>query len=205
MAIGLKNSEELLQRVSQFVHFAVNEECASMANSEGCGPYTKFLRLGKPVFHIEYAKYTVKGSNVTIKAESTSLRSYGSDQLESLYCLQTALPNKRLVATDVAPMFSTVIKVLGLDGWVLYCDGSWGVTKTTNTGAENVIEGKNDPRQGRGSRSPKDSRDSGRDAKDIGFGNSGSSKQGSNSPFSGMFSKGMGQGFRGTMGSRDED
>ena len=170
MAIGLKNAEELLPRVSQFVHFAVNEECASMANSDGCDPYAPFLKMGKPVFHIEYVKYSVKGNNVTIRSETSALRSYSSEKLESLYCLQTALRNKKRIAANVAPLFSTVIKAVSLEGFVMYCDGSWGITKTTEIGAENVnvpkqnpgppnLLGKGTPKFGKGTRGNKESKD----------------------------------------------
>jgi hypothetical protein len=203
MATGLKNSEELLRKASKYVHFAVNEECASMDNSEGCEPYTSFLRSGKPVFHIEYAKYSVQGVNVTIRAESNTLRSYNSGQLGSLYCLQTALRNKKLVAEDVVPLFSTVIKVLGLDGWAMYCDGSWGVTKTTDAGAENVIDGKNDPRVGKGFRGPSQfgngPKNGGREE------NLGQFKQGPGFQGPGMFPSGMGKGFRGPMQYKDSE
>jgi len=224
MATGLKNSEELLPKVSRYVHFAVNEECASMANSEGCDPYTAFLRSGKPVFHIEYAKYSVQGVNVTIRAESNSLRSYRSDQLGSLYCLQTALRNKKNVAADVAPLFSTVIKVLGLDGWVMYCDGSWGVTETTAVGAENVIEGTNNPKTGKGFRGAPQfggkeggfrgqpqfrdgGKEGGRDANQGQFkqgpGFQGPGPQGPGLQGPGTFPKGTGKGFRGPMQVKD--
>ena len=137
MSMGLKNAEELLDQVQPYIHFAVNEECASMANSEGCEPYSPLIRAGKPVFHIEYAKWTPTGANnVTIRSDKVAYMRYSSDALEQLYCLQTTLPRMKRVPGDLAPLFSTVIKVLGLDGWVLYCDGQWGVTVTTATGAE---------------------------------------------------------------------
>ena len=42
--------------------------------------------------------------------------------------MHAALPNKKHAAANIAPLFSTVIKVLGLDGWVLYCDRSVSIT-----------------------------------------------------------------------------
>jgi hypothetical protein len=53
MSTGLKNTEELISSVQDSVQFAVNEECASTADSDGCAPYIDFLKSGKPVFHIE--------------------------------------------------------------------------------------------------------------------------------------------------------
>jgi hypothetical protein len=139
MSMGLKNAEELLDQVQPYIQFAVNEECASMANSDGCEPYSPLIRAGKPVFHIEYAKWTPAATgNVTIRSDKMAYMRYSSDALENLYCLKTTLPRMKRVPGDVAPLFSTVIKVLGLDGWVLYCDGNWGVTVTTTRGAENM-------------------------------------------------------------------
>jgi hypothetical protein len=51
MAIGLKNSLDIIPSVIDIVQFAVNEECVS--NNE-CNRYDSFLAAGKPVFHIEY-------------------------------------------------------------------------------------------------------------------------------------------------------
>jgi hypothetical protein len=140
MSMGLKNAEELLDQVQPYIHFAVNEECASMANSDGCEPYSPLIRAGKPVFHIEYARWTPAAGtgNVTIRSDKAAYMLYSSSALEQLYCLQTTLRGMKRVPGDVAPLFSTVIKVLGLDGWVLYCDGQWGVTVTTVSGAENM-------------------------------------------------------------------
>lgn len=38
MSTGLKNTEEFLASVTEHVRFAVNEECASTADSDGCIP-----------------------------------------------------------------------------------------------------------------------------------------------------------------------
>lgn len=51
LAIGLKNSLEILPQLTNVVDFAVNEEC--VAYSE-CGSYAKFLAAKKPVFNVEY-------------------------------------------------------------------------------------------------------------------------------------------------------
>jgi endo-alpha-1,4-polygalactosaminidase (GH114 family) len=51
MAMGLKNAQDIIPSVQQYVQFAVNEECA--ANQE-CESYMPMLQAGKPVFHIEY-------------------------------------------------------------------------------------------------------------------------------------------------------
>jgi len=51
MAIGLKNSQDILDSVAPYIQFAVNEECAAYND---CYDYVSFLGSGKPVFHIEY-------------------------------------------------------------------------------------------------------------------------------------------------------
>ncbi|KAF1936374.1 endo alpha-1,4 polygalactosaminidase precursor, partial [Clathrospora elynae] len=51
MKIGLKNSLNILNDVSSFVDFAVNEQCAQLGE---CQNYANFIALDKPVFQIEY-------------------------------------------------------------------------------------------------------------------------------------------------------
>jgi len=124
MAIGLKNTEELLPELMDVIQFTVNEECASTNDSEGCYAYTDLVSSGKPVFHIEYATPLGWGSNVTLFSIKPELFLKSSAQIESLFCLKTQLMNKKTVQQDLRDKFSTVIKVLGLDGWVMYCDRS---------------------------------------------------------------------------------
>jgi len=137
MSTGLKNTEELLPSVAEYVQFAVNEECASTADSDGCIPYIDFLKSGKPVFHIEYAKYQVStnGKDVKLSSTKTNLRLKSSTALGQLFCLKTALSNKKIVSQEVRTSFSTVIKMLGLNGFVMYCDGSWAVTSSSKPNA----------------------------------------------------------------------
>lgn len=130
MSTGLKNAEELLPRVQDLVEFAVNEECASMLDSDGCTPYLPFLAAGKPVFHIEYARYALSNGNVTLRNENTQMRAMSSEQLRSVFCLETSYGRLQPVPAETGSKFSTVIKLLELDGFVLYCDGSWAVTVT---------------------------------------------------------------------------
>jgi hypothetical protein len=70
VAIGLKNSLEILQNVSSLVQFAVNEECVDYSE---CGTYSDFVNSGKPVFHIEYTSSSKGFSNDCLLSES-----YGS-------------------------------------------------------------------------------------------------------------------------------
>src|ERR1700753_3883323 len=59
MSTGLKNAEEIIPSVIDFVQFAVNEECVTVDG--GCGVYSGF---GKPVYHIEYpSSHTVSPSD----------------------------------------------------------------------------------------------------------------------------------------------
>lgn len=58
LAIGLKNSIEIIGEVVDTVDFAVNEQC--LAHGE-CGAYQPFLDRGKAVLHVEY-----EGSEETV-------------------------------------------------------------------------------------------------------------------------------------------
>jgi hypothetical protein len=90
-----------------------------------CDAYTQLIDAGKPVFHIEYAnKYTIKDGKAIISSSGGSELS--SDQLKAKYCLKS---NREYSST-----FSTTIKVLALDGWVLYCDDTWAMTQTVSDG-----------------------------------------------------------------------
>jgi hypothetical protein len=53
LAMGLKNAEQVIDRVSDYIEFAVNEQCVELND---CATYVPFLSSGKPVFHIEYPK-----------------------------------------------------------------------------------------------------------------------------------------------------
>lgn len=52
LAIGLKNSVDLVADLANDVDFAVNEECLE---HDECGEYRPLLQRGKAVFHVEYA------------------------------------------------------------------------------------------------------------------------------------------------------
>lgn len=121
MAIGLKNSQGILNDVRGDIEFAVNEECATY---DECAAYQTLLSEngGKPVFHVEYAKYSV-GDNrkVVLRGDSSKLRGKSSDELKSQFCLGSN--------SGSSTTFSTVIKQKALDGFVLYCDDTWTVTQ----------------------------------------------------------------------------
>jgi len=106
MSLGLKNAGDIIDDVLDIVDFSVNEECVEYKE---CESFSKFIKAGKPVFHIEYPKSApnVPDSDVeTICSRRGD--SAGSDH------------------------FSTVIKTMDLDGWVLYCDGKSYETKVEN-------------------------------------------------------------------------
>jgi hypothetical protein len=51
LAIGLKNSLDIVPALAPLVDFAVNEQCVQLGE---CAAYAPILALGKPVFNIEY-------------------------------------------------------------------------------------------------------------------------------------------------------
>jgi len=105
MQMGLKNAQEVIPSVLDYVQFAVNEECVA---GGGCNSYDSMLAAGKPVFHIEYPN----GGGGDAPTKKTS-----SKDATSSYCVDGG--------------FSTVLKNLSLDGYVEYCDGSVVTTPTT--------------------------------------------------------------------------
>jgi hypothetical protein len=119
LAMGLKNALGILGQVGSKVQFAVNEECSTY---NGCRAYESFLRSGKPVYHIEYATFSIRnGTQVDIKAQDRPrLASLTSEQLKVHYCLEDGQ-----VSTGMSEYFSTVIKTLDLSDWVLYCTREW--------------------------------------------------------------------------------
>jgi hypothetical protein len=128
MSVGLKNAQEILPSVMDLVQFAVNEECAM--SSGDCDPYLDLVAAGKPVFHIEYAsKYTINNGKVTISSSEAS--DLSSDDLKKKLCLK---------GTQYYDTFSTTIKVLSLNSWVLYCDDTWSNTTTVWDGVKKGLK-----------------------------------------------------------------
>jgi hypothetical protein len=120
MSTGLKNSQEILgSGIYDYIQFAVNEECVTQSDrTTRCVEYTDLLNLGKPVLHIEYV-------------DSSSVSQSKRNEL----CLTGGLGEK----------LDTVIKYLSLDGWVLYCDGSYATTPTDTSRNEGGSRQKGDP------------------------------------------------------------
>lgn len=101
LATGLKNSLAIVNAVSPFIGFAVNEQCASKRE---CKEYTSFR---KPVFHIEYPPGVGRVSL--------------SDAMRRRYCVDKE---------PQLSHFRTVLKGKNLDGAVQYCDGKYAKTPT---------------------------------------------------------------------------
>ncbi|QDS69147.1 hypothetical protein FKW77_010471 [Venturia effusa] len=121
MAFGLKNAQNTLVQVMNITDFAVNEQCAQdEEGAEGCASYGNFTKLGRPVYHIEYTNYTTDPSTkvVNLCSSTPNLSNLTSDAIRDQLCLKGH-------ENTIGKGFSTVIKNLGLDEWVLYCDGRW--------------------------------------------------------------------------------
>ncbi|CAM1500839.1 Fc.00g100010.m01.CDS01 [Cosmosporella sp. VM-42] len=103
MATGLKNAGDIIPKVLPYVAFSVNEQCIQYAE---CETFAAFIKAGKPVFNIEYPSSAPKVSESTRK----KICSGKGDAAHT-------------------SGFSTVIKKMNLDGWVLYCTGNSYSTK----------------------------------------------------------------------------
>ncbi|KAF2401637.1 hypothetical protein EJ06DRAFT_462807, partial [Trichodelitschia bisporula] len=95
MAIGLKNAAKIIPSVLPAMQFSVNEQCVQYAD---CRSFAPFVEAGKPVFHIEYPS--------EVKPD-----------FAANFC------NKDFKPAQGSDGFSTVIKNMNLDGWVVYCNG----------------------------------------------------------------------------------
>ncbi|OCL15260.1 glycoside hydrolase family 114 protein [Glonium stellatum] len=102
VAIGLKNSLEIIPSVVGVVQFAVNEQCHQYNE---CGSYAPFTAAGKPVFNIEYP-----------------------DSAPSVSVSQ----RRKLCGATGAAHLSTVMKTMDLNGWVQFCDASTAETATVS-------------------------------------------------------------------------
>ncbi|TID22952.1 Acid phosphatase [Venturia nashicola] len=121
MAFGLKNAQDTLTQVMDMTDFAVNEQCAQEeAGVQGCASYGNFTKLGRPVYHIEYTNYTTNPQTLELNlcSSTPSLSNLTSDAIRDQLCLKG-------YENTIGKGFSTVIKNMGLDEWVLYCDGRW--------------------------------------------------------------------------------
>jgi endo-alpha-1,4-polygalactosaminidase (GH114 family) len=129
MSMGLKNAVELVHDVLGDIEFAVNESCAS---SDGdCDYYQELTAAGKPVLHIEYvSNHTVKDGKTVISRVDSDVSN--SDKLKAKYCFKSNNVYSKTI--------STTIKILSLNGWVLYCDDTWATTATTSDGVKKGLK-----------------------------------------------------------------
>jgi len=133
MSIGLKNAENILPNVTDVIQFAVNEECTTY--ELGCTQYEPFLKTGKPVFHYEYVKVSKarNGARPEMQSVYPQWANLSTADIQSYYCLRNSFGNAAFVSPSVGRLFSTAIKALDLGGWVMYCDGTYGDTPTSQT------------------------------------------------------------------------
>jgi hypothetical protein len=71
LAVGLKNDVDQAAELAPAFDFAVNEECAAY---DECGKLRVFVRAGKPVFHVEYARPVSRFCRTTTGFGFTSMR-----------------------------------------------------------------------------------------------------------------------------------
>ncbi|KAK4984020.1 hypothetical protein LTR50_006859 [Elasticomyces elasticus] len=113
LAIGLKNSLDIIPEVVNMTHFAVNEQCVQY---EECKTYMPYLNEDKPVFHIEYPN-----NSPDLSADDVS-NSCNTGVEPVTYGGGGAAARKGTL--------STVLKKMSLDGWVEFCDGKTATTPT---------------------------------------------------------------------------
>jgi hypothetical protein len=125
ISLGIKNAEDILPGVINYIDFAVNEECVTY----GCSPYELLIKADKPVFHIEYVNYKVRGKNIEVKSWYPKWDNVTQVELWSLYCLKTNSTisdgDYEHIEPESASRISTVVKTLDLTQFAMYCDGSW--------------------------------------------------------------------------------
>ncbi|KAL4943068.1 hypothetical protein BDV06DRAFT_190783 [Aspergillus oleicola] len=97
LAIGLKNAGSILPRLVGSMQFSVNEQCSEY---DECDVYMPFVRQGKPVFQIEYAKGdgVSDDENVSVARKVEVCEGFEGEG-----------------------RFSTLIKNMDLDEWVQVC------------------------------------------------------------------------------------
>ncbi|KAI1817682.1 glycoside hydrolase superfamily [Poronia punctata] len=93
LAFGLKNAGDIVEQVVDVAEWAINEECVEW---DECDSWAPFIDAGKPVFHVEYT-------------EDDDATSVSPSQL------------KEACAAGGNSDFSTIVKHLPLDDWVVKC------------------------------------------------------------------------------------
>ncbi|EME49291.1 glycoside hydrolase family 114 protein [Dothistroma septosporum NZE10] len=108
LAVGLKNAGSIVDRVLDVVDFQVNEQCEEF---DECDQFRPFIDANKPVFGIEYTK----------KDDSTPSRK----------------DVEKICTTAAAEGFSTVIKHMSLNDWVVACN----ITSTARGNSSSTSNG----------------------------------------------------------------
>ncbi|KAI0388530.1 glycoside hydrolase superfamily [Xylariaceae sp. FL0594] len=93
LAVGLKNGGDIVERVVDMTEWAINEQCAEYGE---CDSWAPFIDAGKPVFHVEY----------TADDDATSV---------------SASQRKKACSAGGNSGFSSIIKHMSLDDWIVYC------------------------------------------------------------------------------------
>ena len=75
IAVGLKNSPELINKTLDVLDWGINESCAK---SNNCVQYQPFIQAGKPLFHIEY------GDNGTVPVLKEACNAPGTHGFSTL-------------------------------------------------------------------------------------------------------------------------
>ncbi|KAL3422765.1 endo alpha-1,4 polygalactosaminidase precursor [Phlyctema vagabunda] len=91
MAIGLKNGGTIVTRIIDVMDWEINEQCLQFTE---CAELAPFIAANKPVFHIEYP------SDAPVISSTTQAK---------------------LCNTPSTSGFSTLLKKMNLDEWVLEC------------------------------------------------------------------------------------
>ncbi|KAE8453838.1 hypothetical protein EG329_009350 [Mollisiaceae sp. DMI_Dod_QoI] len=95
LSMGLKNGGDIVKKVVDKVEYAVNEQCVKYRE---CNLYQPLIATDKPVFHIEYPNKNAT-INATLSAEAVA-----------------SICNHRQAAK-----FSTILKHMRLDDWMVAC------------------------------------------------------------------------------------
>ena len=95
LSIGLKNAEEIIPEVINFMQWSVNEQCEQY---DECDTFRPFIQQNKPIFHVEYPKGNTNNNDPV-----------SSDTFN------------KICDSKSAAGFSTIIKNLNLDSWIESC------------------------------------------------------------------------------------
>jgi hypothetical protein len=81
LAIGLRNSGEVISDVLPLMEWEINEQCVQF---DDCSTFTSFIEAGKPVFHVEYPPGAGEFISDTFKTEYCAAPSGFSSILKAM-------------------------------------------------------------------------------------------------------------------------